>query len=509
MRADVAVAEVYDQDRTEKYRNYLFSISSRSVFEDDLWKCDKLRRNPSQRNDEVEIKFNFVPEEYKEKIKYFTVISLMSRQMVSTVKTKLGNLRPLYEYAYELGLKRLTDCSSYSFAIKYKQYLDENYPSKRARREKWLVAGVFFQIFDDCVKECPFCSTPYSYGGISRTREKYIPEYVLRSTDEVFTGEGIPVHVRLVYWLLRLIPSRISEVCGMEINCLNMFNGLYVVFIPSWKQNGGYKAAQVRSVYLKYEGVAGYLIDLIKMQQELSKSCQRYLPDDRKGLLLTYHRCHAKMKNPHHISMRTVKTVSKDFINSEFRRICLECGITDEDGNPYHFSTHQFRHTGITDRLEQGFTPEQIRLMTAHQGESMILNFYNHIYLKKDFLLNSQKVQLNEECPEKILFRGRILGMEEKQEQRILSNIRAQRVRGGICGDITGCGCDMLSCCGCEHFVADSNQKTYFVEQVNQWRMKLERFRAFPMVIDNAERNIKAYESLIDRIQRLTGGGNE
>jgi integrase len=509
MRSDAIVTEDYAEERKDEYRNYFPSISSASAFEDDLWSCDKLRRSSSQRKQELEFDFKYVPVIYKEDIKYFIVINLMSRQAVSTIKKKLGDLRPLYEYAYELGLKRLFNCSNHSFAVRFKKYLDEHYPSEEVRRNKWTAANMFSQVFDQYAKERPFCSNPYSYREKAAIPGKYIPQYVLTQTDEVFLNETLPVHIRLTYWILRLIPSRISEVCGMEINCLNIFNGVYVIFIPTWKQNGGYRTAQIRRIYLKYEGIAVYLIDLIMRQQEISKGYQRYLHDYMKGLLLTYHQVGEQGKKKYPISMRTVKTVTKDFMNGAFKRICSEYGIKDEKGKPYHFSTHQFRHAGITDRLEQGFTPEQIRFMTAHQSEAMILNSYNHLHLKTDYLTKVQKSQLADRYTEKVLFRGRVLRMDETQEQRLLSNIRAQKVRGGICSDITGCSCDMLSCCECEHFIVDAKQKVYFEEQIRQWRMKLERFGAFPLIKDNAQKNIRTYETLVERIQRLTGGSNE
>jgi len=509
MRSDTIVTEDYAEERKAEYINYFSSISSASVFEDDHWNCDKLQRSSAQREHELEFDFKYVPAVYKEDVKYFILISLMSRQAVSSIKNKLGELRPLYEYAYELGLDRLVDCSNHSFAVRFKKYLDNYCPSEKARRNKWQTANMFCKVFDQYAKERPFCSNPYSCSQRASVPEKYIPPYVVAQTDEVFFNEDLPVYIRLIYWILRLIPSRIGEVCGMEINCLNMFNGVYVIFIPTWKQNGGHKTAQIRRIYLKYEGIAVYLIDLIMQQQELSKGYQRYLRDNKKGLLLTYHHVNEQVKRAYPISMRTVKTATMHYTNEAFNRICTEYGIKDETGNLYHISTHQFRHVGITDRLEQGFTPEQIRFMTAHQGEAMILTSYNHIHLKADYLSGIQKSQLADRYTEKVLFGGRILGMDETQEQRLLGSIRAQRVRGGICSDITGCNCDMLSCCECEHFIVDAKQKVYFEEQIRQWRMKLERFAAFPLIKDNAQKNIRTYETLIERIQRLTGGANE
>jgi len=430
----------------------------------------------------------------------------MSHQTVLTVKHKMRELRAFYEYAYELEFENIFSCVNYTFAVKFKRYLDENVASETTRYNKWMAAQGFCEIFDSSIEERPFCDNPYRPKKYIVNSEKYIPQYVLAQSDSIFQDEKIPVHIRLIYWILRLIPSRISEVCGIEWNCLNMFNGMYVLFIPTWKQNGGYKRPQMRCIYLKCEGICMYLIDLIRRQQAVSQQYQRYLHEERRGMLFTYRMNSLDGSVSYRLSMRTVKIVDSEYVNSVFNQICDMYDVKDEDGNPYRFTSHQFRHVGITDRLEYGFTPEQVRLMTAHQGEMMILTAYNHISLNKEYIAKVQKAELGDAYNARVLFQGRILGMDAQQEQRILHNIRAQRVRGGICSDITGCQSDMLSCCECEHFVIDSGQLEYFEEQLKQWEIKLERFSAFPIIKDNAEKNISTYETLIAKIKSVTGG---
>jgi hypothetical protein len=124
-----------------------------------------------------------------------------------------------------------------------------------------------------------------------------------------------------------------------------------------------------------------------------------------------------------------------------FKKICVEQNILGEDGKSYNLTTHQFRHNGITDRIESGFTAAQIAEMTGHHGDAMIYNSYTHLDLKPKTIIQKQKYVLNSDDSDNsyILFGGRILGMEEQLEKRLLKNIRAHRVRGGICSDITGC----------------------------------------------------------------------
>lgn len=95
--------------------------------------------------------------------------------------------------------------------------------------------------------------------------------------------------------------------------------------------------------------------------------------------------------------------------------------------------------------------------------------------------------------------------MEEQLEKRLLKNIRAHRVRGGICSDITGCKSDMWNCLDCGFFIPEKEQLSYFMEQALSWRDKVEKFKDFPMIKSNALKNARLFEKIAAKIQ-LEGG---
>lgn len=174
------------------------------------------------------------------------------------------------------------------------------------------------------------------------------------------------------------------------------------------------------------------------------------------------------------------------------------------DGKIYNLTSHQFRHNGITGRLEAGFTMEQIADMTGHHGNAMIWNAYSHLNLKPETIVKKHRCVLKEPLQTEskyIFFGGRILGMDELLEKRLLKNLRAHRVSGGICGDVTGCKNDMWNCLDCEHFIPDSNQIPYFEEQISSWREKAKRFEQMPMVYDNFLKNAGLFEAIIKKIR--------
>ena len=97
-----------------------------------------------------------------------------------------------------------------------------------------------------------------------RVEAKYIPEEVAKSMDVEFLKEYIPLAFRLIYWLLRLIPNRITEVLSMKMNCVKQLDDdFYMISIPTFKQSGPYSIGSIKLIEVKYSGMGKYLIDLI------------------------------------------------------------------------------------------------------------------------------------------------------------------------------------------------------------------------------------------------------
>jgi len=123
--------------------------------------------------------------------------------------------------------------------------------------------------------------------------------------------------------------------------------------------------------------------------------------------------------------------------------------------------------------------------------------------LKPKTLVQKQKYVLDEQENSKnpyVMFGGRILNMEEQLEKRLLKSIRAHRIRGGICGDITACKSDMWNCLDCKHFIPDREQLPYFREQVLAWQTKAEKFKDYPMIKTNAMRNAELFEKIVKKL---------
>lgn len=499
------VTEHFTNTRELEYINFVKCLGGNVHFSSDKWVCDTLCRAPSEKANMYTLYFDRIPSSHKDTVKFFAAISLIQGKSIATVKTYICDLIRFFDFWTIYGENgTLQLCDEFS-AVRFYQYLEERGLAEATNIGVWSSVSTFFKTMNGWDGEN--LKNPFSVPPYCRQRKydaKFIPESVAQQLDTVFKKDEIDVHLRCAYWILRLIPSRIGEVVGMTIDCLKRFDGKYILFIPTWKQNGGWRKPVIRSIHLEEKGIAAYLIGLIKMQQEAARQLQEYMPENKKGALFTYRQRYVyEGKAPYYSKLCFVATGSN--IRTKFQDICIKYGVHDERGKLYKVTTHQFRHNGITDRLAAGFTTAQIADMTGHHGDAMICNAYAHLDLLPETIIEKQEFVSGEPGSRDnryVLFGGRLLNMDEHMEKRLLKNLRAHRVRGGICSDVTGCKSDMWNCLGCDFFVPDAEQKEYYIEQIALWKEKQERFSEFPIIRENAKRNVKLFEDILRKIEK-------
>ena len=471
--------QFYKEHEKRRYRDFMVSLSDTISFESDTWICDKRLQNPAQLLSKVTIYFAKIPEQHKEMVKYFALIRLLGGKGISTVRGDVGNVAIFLNFMDNIPLSELSVVT----ASRFKEYLDAKGYGECTRNGIWADTGAFLNRmngYDGIPLSNPFYDNPYEAKQL--IDQKYIPEYVAKQLDQVFMKEDIPLAMRCIYWLLRLIPSRIAEVLGMKIDCIKPFDGHYCIFIPMWKQNGGYKEPIIRTIHLEDKGIGGHLIALILEQQKMALSYRDYLPKYKQGALFAYRR--QILENGIWYSKSAYSVASWPYVSYQFKEICKRYGVRDENGDDYVVTSHQFRHNGITDRLLAGFTLPQIEEMTAHHGTAMIYASYAHLNLFPETIVEPMQYQTEAENPY-MLFGGRILNMDAITESRLLKNIRAHRVPGGICADVTHCQSGLWSCVDCEHFVPEMEQLPYFKEQAAAWAEKAKKFQSDKQMADN------------------------
>lgn len=494
---ETAIIPNYEEYQKGRYIEYLETLGTNIDFNSDKWICDKKKRNFTEDNYFVTIYFAKVKSKYKEMVKYFAIIRLLHGIGIRAVKSNIFSISDFLNF---IGDSLVVD---YNTAARYKVYLDSLGLSEVTLHGKWSSVNKFLEImngYEGYRFKMVFAENPYD--SHKKHDYKYIPDNVAEQLDNVFYNADIDETVRCIYWILRLIPSRVSEVLNMKIDCLKPYNGHYCLFIPSWKQNGGRRNPIMRCIHIENEGMGGYLISLIKKQQQMSNEFQKYMLESEQGALFTY-RIINHMPDGTKNFTNQYRLVKWPTISGKLSAICKRHHIVDEYGNIYKVTTHQFRHNGITDRLEKGFTVEQITDITGHHGSTMLLDAYSHLNLKPETITKVQNAVIEEIERNYSTFNGQILDMDEATEKEIMKNMRAHKVRGGICSDITGCKSNMMNCLECKFFLPDPNQIEYYKEQIELWRQKAEKFKSIPMIRANAEKNIKLYERNVEKLDHI------
>jgi len=501
-------SESFELARMNDYRRFVEQLGSEIDFNSEKWVCDKRIRSTAELKCDVTLYFRPIPNKFKEMVKYYCALILINGNGIATVASKLINLTSFFRFLEEHRPDTETFNISIHTASDYRIWLDNKGLTESTKAMKWRTLNMFCRTMRDWSNSMninPFSENPYRYN--LRRSYKYIPESIITQLDSAFRDEGLLVHIRCTYWILRLIPSRINEILAMKIDCLKPYDGHFCLFIPTWKQNGGYFDPVMRVIHIENIGVAAELIALIRQQQTIATSLQDDVEESLQGSLFTY-RITYECDNGKRKLGKQVRVVREQHISRHFGYICKRNNIYDEYGKVFAFASHQLRHNGITDRLAAGFTPEQIRFMTSHHGDAMIYKAYNHLDLLPEVIMEKQQYVLDEPSgtsETKVLFGGRILNMEEQLEKRLLKNIRAQRVPGGICSDITGCKSDMFFCLSCDSFIPDAGQLDYYIEQVGSWKQKAERFKDFPLIKNNAEKNARFFRVIVDKITKVRG----
>ena len=487
--------EVYQDYERERYLGFLSSLSDNIQFENNTWICEKRLKSKAQLLSKATIYFSKIPEKYNEMVKFYAIIRLHDGLGVATVASMVSYIAIFLNWLGETSFEDIIVTT----ASRFKEYLDGMGYAESSKASIWAAVGSFLRRtdgYDGIQSRNPFYKN--IYGPEKLLDYKYIPEDVAKQLDCAFMGEDIPVTIRCIYWLLRLIPSRISEILGMKIDCLKPFDRHYCTFIPTWKQNGGYMEPIMRVIHVNDEGMGAHLMALIREQQKMALSYQEYLPEDKRGALFAY-RAQIRQKGVWYTQNRYT-VASWVHVSYHLKEICIRCNIRDESGAIYKVTSHQFRHNGITDRLRAGFTLPQIAKMTAHHGDAMIYASYAHLNLFPETLVEPLKYETETEHPY-VLFGGRILNMDAITESRLLKNIRAHRVPGGICADVTNCKSGLWSCIDCEHFVPEVEQLPYFKEQGAAWDEKADRFKNDTLLYQNYTNIALKFKRIVENLE--------
>ncbi|OXS72078.1 hypothetical protein [Priestia filamentosa] len=478
-------------------------------FEDDEWYFEKLH-NTSSGKAAYTIFFSKYPIEYRTNLKYFT---LMLNDSVSVRKSKVSRTRYFLDFFKEHFSSTSFKNTNRKILNYYEEYLRQQSDISDNEKSRRYAALIDFfpkmSNFSGFPKENPTKNKNPFHMVNKKHPEKYIPTEVVKQFDKIMKDErhNIPTSLRLAYWLQRSFPNRITEVTSIPVDCLKSLYNMYIINIPSTKQNGGYIQEEIKTIPVINSGHGKYIVELIKRAQAQTKMNLEAYPiedKDKNFLLLEtifdFKIEHGKLtftssayihkkileyraKYPSLSQNELSKKLIEDEIpakvcrvhialsrgltkqyshlrpfdsqrfNSSLNKIAALCNVKDENGKIYKISSHQFRHNATTDRLYiGGYTMDQALAVRHDKSTSMPMQYvHQQREMHKKMWLETNSLKPPTESP--VEFKGRIMNLSDKKTLSRLSGDpkmyltwEANSKKGvGLCSMISGCKPDGTS----------------------------------------------------------------
>lgn len=179
----------------------------------------------------------------------------------------------------------------------------------------------------------------------------YIPDFVL---EQLFTHiNDLHKDVQPVVWVAFKTGLRISDVLGLTNDCLVKLNGQYSI------------ETDIEKTYVKGHRIpiddelANILAVLICKSNQLSNQ-----DNNPEGYIFVRYR-----------GQRKGLPYDQAFIRRQINILAKRKNITDENGNLFHFKTHQFRHTYGVKMLNGGADILTVQELFAHASPEMTLRY--------------------------------------------------------------------------------------------------------------------------------------
>ncbi|MBG9747795.1 hypothetical protein ABD81_16390 [Bacillus thuringiensis] len=495
-------------------------------FEDDVWYFNKKHKDAQHKRSYV-VRFLSIDDEYKEALKYYTLIKNNSVLSIQRKVYKFGIFLVFMKKNYQGKNLKEVDRSIIN-KFEYELRLNHDCSTNRKAFIYSAVQDIFevmrgFPVFPDIVPTKEI--NPFKQVG--NKNKRVIPNEVIKKLDFLMKdfNVNVPLEFRTLYWLMRSFPNRITEILSMKRSCLNTFYSEYTITIPSFKQNGGYLQGELKTIPVIYHGHGKFVIDLIKkLQRQTESLLENFELGDRHKknsdyLFIVRHWSfrddNNKVSYVYNKQHKTLRIWDSEKINKLIKELVLISGIKDTKGNIYCPTTHQFRHNAITDRLYQvGYTVEQIIKLTKHKNTNMLANYIEQIKEKhKEVHLNISNLKNAQDSA--VSFRGRIMNLDEKTIKYLSKDINKYltwEVNGkkgvGICGDIIGCNPKGTSihfeCYACDWFIPKADYLEDYKKEHQYWLDVIERTandKRRAAHLENAVRNVSYLERIIEVCQ--------
>lgn len=225
-------------------------------------------------------------------------------------------------------------------------------------------------LYEACLENVDFeayvTAVDFSYRFSERAGKKRAPDKcVVDALDQAFFNlsyEGIPLVIRLTYFLLRLIPNRISEVLSIDLECISYPDlGIFAVSIPTSKETPLHILQYSQYCFTMDGKTESIFYRLLRQQQDAIRSYATSDDVDVNYLLF---------------DVTKGRALSANDFNTFLDQFIREHHIFDANGNCPTVTSHDFRHVCIGERLRSGvYSPEQTMKEANHSNVDVTLSY--------------------------------------------------------------------------------------------------------------------------------------
>lgn len=318
------------------------------------------------------LNFSKIDEKVREQVKKYCKQRLLSENRFSwgTAKSYVLYLSPFFTFVFSIeptwkDLKPLKRTHIEKYIEYLHEYAENNLKKCNSHPESYVnMSLTFIQKFLEDIQRYEYEITPETHVRLlifpedkPQLRKKsidqidYIPDYVLEQLFENIND--LHKEVQPIVWIAFKTGLRISDVLGLTTDCLVKLNGQYSI------------ETDIEKVYVKGHRIpiddqlAGILAVLIEKSKELSNQ-----DNNPEGYIFVRYR-----------GQRKGKPFTQKFIGKRLNILAKQKNITDENGNLFHFKTHQFRHTYAVKMLNGGADILTVQELLAHASPEMTLRY--------------------------------------------------------------------------------------------------------------------------------------
>lgn len=481
---------------------------NREETEKDEWNAFRIpgaRLSATQRRKSVVLRFHSIPEYYRSGVKRYMrrlVIKRSWSHCTEMLRYIRGFFRLFYKHGYEDGfLKKLN-----RFDIE--RYLEWNAEEHQRENATYTSKAVsFIREYIDYIQMAEYPEAPEKdiyrliFADDIPKRErvvdtfekiKYIPEPVRIQLDANVSAIE-PSQMQPLYILLRETGWRGTDILNLRYDtCLeNVWSkeeGKYVPYLC-----GEITKTGIPLLKIPIRDEVAELVEEVK-KEAAAKSTEQNNPD--KYLFNTYEGL--SMGLPY--SKAAFVAAVQDMINRK--------GITDTDGDPYHFKTHSLRHTRATEYAEQGMPIGVIQKLLGHCSLQMSLHYAkvseDTVYRKWRETEALNTLHLDSTPP----------GMTESTErdeiryEYVRKNLDAVRVPFGVCFKPTKLSCktQLKHCLNCANFCTSRENEAEYREEIRRVGAQIALSKQIGRQ-DWVEKNQEYLELLISMVERIHNEG--